>query len=62
MEKILFREVLMIPIEIHLEPDVLLFYTRIACTVGKPLEQVLSDALYKLAAELALEALKHPQT
>ena len=41
-----------------LEPTVVLFYTRIAAAAGKPLEQVLSDALFKLAAELSLEALK----
>ena len=48
----------MIPIQIQLDPDVLLFYTRIACTIGKPLEQVIADALFKLAGELALEALE----
>ena len=48
----------MIPIQIQLEPDVLLFYTRVACTVGKPLEQVIADALFKLAGELSLEAIK----
>ena len=58
MGKTFFREVLMIPIQIHLEPDVLLFYTRIACTIGKPLEQVIADALFKLAGELSMEALK----
>ena len=47
----------MIPIEIHLEPAVLLFYTRIACSTGKPLHQILADALFKLAGELSLEAL-----
>ena len=40
-----------------LEPTVALFYARIAAVSGKPLEQVLSDALFKLAAELSLEAL-----
>ena len=48
----------MIPIQIQLDPDVLLFYTRIACTIGKPLEQVIADALFKLAGELSLEAMK----
>ncbi len=48
----------MIPIQIELTPEVLLFYTRVACTVGKPLEQVISDALYRLAGELSLEALQ----
>lgn len=41
-----------------LEPTVALFYTRIAAASGKSLEQVLSDALFKLAAELSLEALR----
>jgi hypothetical protein len=45
------------PITIHLEPDVALFYTRIALTSGTSLEQVLQDALFKLAGELSLEAL-----
>lgn len=42
-----------------LEPEVALFYTRIAQSAGVPLEQVLSDALFKLAGELSLEALAH---
>ena len=33
------------------------FYTRIAQTVQLPTEQVLQDALFKLAGELSLEAL-----
>ena len=41
-----------------LEPAVALFYTRIAEAAGIPLEQVLSDALFKLAGELSLEALQ----
>ncbi len=49
------------PITIHLEPDVALFYTRIANAVGLPLEQVLCDALFKLAGELSLEALHNAE-
>ena len=45
-------------ITLHLEPAVVLFYSRIANSVGMSLEQVLSDALFKLAGELSLEALK----
>jgi len=45
-------------ITISLEPSVVLFYTRIALCSGKTLEQVLSDALFKLAGELSLEALQ----
>ena len=40
-----------------LEPSVALFYTRIAELTEKSIEQVLSDALFKLAGELSLEAL-----
>ena len=47
----------MTEITLSLEPAVVLFYTRIAAAVGRPLEQVLSDALFKLAGELSLEAL-----
>ena len=42
-----------------LEPSVALFYTQIAENAGLPLEQVLCDTLFKLAAELALEALNN---
>ena len=45
-------------ITISLEPSVVLFYTRIALCSGKTLEQVLSDALFKLTGELSLEALQ----
>ena len=45
-------------IELELEPEVALFYTRIARSHGLTLEQVLRDALFKLAGELSLEALE----
>lgn len=48
----------MTEIKLYLEPAVVLFYTRIAKAAGVPLEQVLSDALFKLAGELSLEALQ----
>ena len=48
----------MIHITIPLEPAVVLFYGKIADAAGKTVEQVLSDALFKLAAELSLEAMK----
>ena len=48
----------MTKITLHLEPEVALFYTRIAFSTGKTLEQVLRDALFRLAGELSLEALK----
>ena len=41
-----------------LEPTVALFYTRIAAAMGMSLEDVLRDALFKLAGELSLEALQ----
>ena len=48
----------MIPIILSLEPEVIRFYGNIATAAGLPLEQVLADALFKLAGELSLEALK----
>ena len=44
-----------------LEPAVALFYTRVAEAVGITLEQVLADALFKLAGELSLEALQRSE-
>ena len=46
-------------IQLTLEPALVLFYTRIALSAGKSLEQVLADALFKLAGELSLEALQN---
>ena len=48
----------MTTITLTLEPAVALFYSRIASAAEIPLEQVLSDALFKLAGELSLEAIK----
>ena len=48
----------MVSIQISLPPETLLFYTRVALSAGKPLPQVLSDALFRLAGELSLEALR----
>ena len=45
-------------IKLNLEPAVALFYSRVATAAGLPLEKVLSDALFKLAGELSLQALK----
>ena len=45
-------------VTILLEPSVALFYTKIAKLANLPLEQVLSDALFKLAGELSLEVLQ----
>ena len=49
----------MTKVTLLLEPSVVLFYTRIALCSGKTLEQVLSDALFKLAGELSLEAVQN---
>ena len=49
-------------VTLSLEPSVALFYTRIALCSGRSLEQVLSDALFKLAGELSLEALQRKDT
>ena len=48
----------MTKVTLYLEPAAALFYTRIAQNAALPLEWVLSDALYKLAGELSLEAMK----
>ena len=45
------------PVTIYLNEETKQFYQRLAAAVGLPLEQVLSDALFKLAGELSLEAL-----
>ena len=42
---------------VTLDPGAAGFYRRVAAAAGLSVEQVLSDALFKLAAELALEAL-----
>ena len=49
----------MTPITLLLDPTLVLFYTRIAENAGLSLEQVLYDALFKLAGELSLEALQN---
>ena len=49
----------MVEITLQLEPSLVLFYTRIAMISGVSLEQLLQDALFKLAGELSLEALKN---
>ena len=48
----------MTTVTLTLEPSVALFYARIATATGRSVEQVLSDALFKLAGELSLEALQ----
>ena len=46
---------------ICLDPATARFYDRIALTVHLTTEQVLQDALFKLAGELSLEALSAAQ-
>ena len=48
----------MVNISVPLDPAVVLFYSRVAAATGISLEQVLSDALFKLAGELSLESLR----
>jgi len=48
----------MTEVTITLDSAAARFYGRIARSIGLPLEQVLSDALFKLAGELSLEALQ----
>ena len=49
----------MTEVTLQLDSAVALFYKRIAQTAGLPLEQVLCDALFKLAGELSLQALQN---
>ena len=51
----------MIPVTILLEPVVVSFHSRLADAIGLPLEQVLCDALFKLAGELSLEAIRNTE-
>jgi hypothetical protein len=52
----------MTQVTLNLEPAVALFYTRIALSTGKTVEQVICDALFRLAGELSLEALQNNPT
>jgi len=47
----------MTQVTLLLEPTVAQFYSKVAAAAELPLEKVLADALFKLAAELSLEAL-----
>ena len=48
----------MTEVTLQLDPAAVLFYKRIAAAAGLSLEQVLSDALFKLAGELSLQAIQ----
>lgn len=43
--------------QVQLSEETALFFEKVAQQAGRSPEQVLSDALFKLAGELALEAL-----
>ena len=47
----------MLAVTIVLDEITVDFYTRLSESVGRSLETVLTDALFKLAGELSLEAL-----
>lgn len=47
----------MTEVTLQLDAAVILFYGRIAAASQRTLEQVLSDALFKLAGELSLQSL-----
>ena len=49
----------MTQILLTLEPAVAHFFFFFAISAGIPLEQVLQDALFKLAGELSLEAIRN---
>ena len=51
----------MMQVSIPLDPTVACFYRRIAAAAGLPLEQVLSDALFRLAGELSRQAVKQSE-
>ena len=48
-------------VSIMLEPVLAQFYSRIAQSSGRQLEQVLEDALFRLAGELSLQAIGSAQ-
>ena len=58
MEKSFSVGWVMTKVSVSLPPEVALFYARVAIATGRTLEDVLADALFKLAGELSLEALK----
>ena len=57
MKYFMEEEFVMSCVTIVLDPSCEVFYRRIAAQAALPLETVLQDALFKLAAELSLEAI-----
>ncbi len=51
----------MVQITITLDPAAAEFYRHVAALAGLSLETVLSDALFKLAGELSLEAMRQKE-
>ena len=49
----------MTEVTLHLENTAITLYQKIADTTGLTLEQVLSDALFRLAGELSLRSLRN---
>lgn len=43
--------------QVNLEPIAAAFYLKVADAAGKPVEQVLADALFMLAGELSIDAI-----
>lgn len=48
----------MVELTITLDPVTIAFYQQVAQQAQLPLETVLADALFKLAGELSLEAIR----
>ena len=57
MKYLMEEEFAMSCFTIALDPSAEMFYRRIAAQAGLSVEAVLSDTLFKLAGELALEAI-----
>ncbi|MBQ8586767.1 MAG: hypothetical protein IJ453_01615 [Oscillospiraceae bacterium] len=51
----------MILVTLALDPGVYAFYAAVGKQSGHAVEQVMADALYKLAGELSIQALKKKQ-
>ena len=62
MEQDSFPEGGRLPLRLTIDLDAAAaaFYTRVAESARLPLETVVADALFKLAGELSLEALRKP--
>ena len=46
-------------VRLVLEPAAALFYRQLGDILGLPWEQVMADALFKLAGELSLQAIRN---